>query len=106
MNLRPIKNILLASLFAVLTLHAAAVEPHEMLKSAVDEVLAIAYRGDPTTVRLSERIRPTLNRYFNFEAITRRANTGKIGDGKIFVMDLETALRIRTGEADAAAISG
>jgi phospholipid transport system substrate-binding protein len=73
MNLRPIKNILLASLFAVLTLHAAAVEPHEMLKSAVDEVLAIAYRSDPTTVRLSERIRPTLNRYFNFEAITRRA---------------------------------
>jgi nitrogen regulatory protein P-II 2 len=40
------------------------------------------------------------------EAITRAANTGKIGDGKIFVMDLETALRIRTGEKDVAAISG
>ena len=40
------------------------------------------------------------------EAISRAANTGKIGDGKIFVTDLETALRIRTGETDAAAISG
>src|SRR5215469_6102578 len=40
------------------------------------------------------------------EAITRSANTGKIGDGKIFVMDLMTAIRIRTGETDAAAISG
>jgi nitrogen regulatory protein P-II 2 len=40
------------------------------------------------------------------EAISRAANTGKIGDGKIFVMDLETAIRIRTGETDVAAISG
>jgi len=40
------------------------------------------------------------------EAISRAANTGKIGDGKVFVMDLETAIRIRTGELDEAAISG
>jgi nitrogen regulatory protein P-II 2 len=40
------------------------------------------------------------------EALTRSANTGKIGDGKIFVMDLEAAIRIRTGERDAAAITG
>jgi len=32
------------------------------------------------------------------EAITSAARTGKIGDGKIFVSDLEQALRIRTGE--------
>ncbi|MDA8390542.1 MAG: P-II family nitrogen regulator [Gammaproteobacteria bacterium] len=32
------------------------------------------------------------------EAITRAAGTGKIGDGKIFVLNLEEALRIRTGE--------
>jgi nitrogen regulatory protein P-II 2 len=38
------------------------------------------------------------------EAITRSAQTGKIGDGKIFVVDLERAVRIRTGELDAAAI--
>ena len=31
-------------------------------------------------------------------AITQAARTGKIGDGKIFVVDLEAALRVRTGE--------
>lgn len=40
------------------------------------------------------------------EAIQSSANTNKIGDGKIFVLDLESALRIRTGEQDAAAIAG
>ena len=39
-------------------------------------------------------------------AIQSAANTNKIGDGKIFVLDLERALRIRTGEEDAAAIAG
>ena len=33
------------------------------------------------------------------EAVSKAANTGKIGDGKIFVTDLEQAIRIRTGEA-------
>jgi nitrogen regulatory protein P-II 2 len=32
------------------------------------------------------------------EAITRVASTGKIGDGKIFVSNLEQVIRIRTGE--------
>ena len=40
------------------------------------------------------------------EAVVRSANTGKIGDGKVFVTDLEMALRIRTGERDAQAIAG
>ncbi len=40
------------------------------------------------------------------EAITNAANTGKIGDGKICVLDVETAIRIRTGERDAAAVAG
>ena len=40
------------------------------------------------------------------EAIVRSANSQKIGDGKVFVLDLEQALRIRTGERDAAAITG
>ena len=39
------------------------------------------------------------------ETITRAAKTGKIGDGKIFVHDLGTAVRIRTGERDSAAIA-
>ena len=38
------------------------------------------------------------------EAIAGAARTGKIGDGKIFVLDLERALRIRTGETDATAL--
>ncbi len=38
------------------------------------------------------------------EAISKAAYTGKIGDGKIFVYDLEQAVRIRTGEADSEAI--
>ena len=33
------------------------------------------------------------------QAIASSATTGKIGDGKIFVLDLETAIRIRTGES-------
>ena len=38
------------------------------------------------------------------DAIVRAARTGKIGDGKIFVLPLEQAIRIRTGETDAEAI--
>ncbi len=38
------------------------------------------------------------------EAIVGAAKTGKIGDGKVFVYDLEQAVRIRTGEADADAL--
>jgi nitrogen regulatory protein P-II 2 len=40
------------------------------------------------------------------QAIATAANTGKIGDGKIFVVDLEAATRIRTGETGAEAIAG
>ncbi|MGE5476341.1 MAG: P-II family nitrogen regulator [Bacteroidales bacterium] len=38
------------------------------------------------------------------EAITNAARTGKIGDGKIFVQDLASAIRIRTGEAGSEAL--
>ncbi|MGZ8192303.1 MAG: P-II family nitrogen regulator [Methylobacter sp.] len=38
------------------------------------------------------------------ETIVRSANTGKIGDGKIFVTDLEQVIRIRTGETGEDAI--
>jgi len=38
------------------------------------------------------------------EAISRSANTGKIGDGKIFVLPVAEAVRIRTGERDERAI--
>jgi nitrogen regulatory protein P-II 2 len=38
------------------------------------------------------------------DAITAAAKTGQIGDGKIFVLAIESAVRIRTGETDAAAL--
>ena len=38
------------------------------------------------------------------ETIQKSANTGQIGDGKIFVVDLQTAVRIRTGDAGADAL--
>ena len=38
------------------------------------------------------------------EAIRSSAHTGQIGDGKIFVLDLNSAVRIRTGETDTAAL--
>ena len=38
------------------------------------------------------------------EAIQAAANSGKIGDGKIFVYELERVMRIRTGELDADAL--
>jgi nitrogen regulatory protein PII len=38
------------------------------------------------------------------EAILRTAKTGKVGDGKIFVIDLQRVIRIRTGEIDQSAL--
>jgi nitrogen regulatory protein P-II 1 len=38
------------------------------------------------------------------EAISNVARTGKIGDGKVFVLDLEKALRVRTGETNEEAL--
>ena len=45
-----------------------------------------------------EQVEPTL------EAIIGAANTGKIGDGKIFVSSLEQVIRIRTGETGESAV--
>ncbi|MEX0759730.1 MAG: P-II family nitrogen regulator [Tistlia sp.] len=38
------------------------------------------------------------------ETVQKAANTGRIGDGKIFVLDITHAVRIRTGEIDAEAL--
>ena len=58
------------------------------------------YRGAEYEVKLLPKVKAVI------EAVQTTANTNKIGDGKIFVLDLERALRIRTGEQDAAAIAG
>ena len=69
------------------------------------------YRGAEYEVKLLPKVKleiavPTDVVEPVVEALQRTANTGKIGDGKVFVLDLERALRIRTGETDAAAIAG
>ena len=69
------------------------------------------YRGQEYEVKLLPKVRLEIAVSDDIveavtEAISRAANTGKIGDGKVFVMDLVGAMRIRTGELGAAAISG
>ena len=69
------------------------------------------YRGAEYEVKLLPKVRleiavPSDVADAVVEAVARTANSGKIGDGKVVVMDLEQALRIRTGDRDAAAITG
>jgi nitrogen regulatory protein P-II 2 len=67
------------------------------------------YRGAEYEVRLVPKVRLEIAAADELvegivAAAAAAANTGKIGDGKVFVLDLESALRIRTGERDADAI--
>jgi nitrogen regulatory protein P-II 2 len=67
------------------------------------------YRGAEYEVRLVPKVRLEIAVSSDLapaiiDAIISSANTGKIGDGKIFVLDLQSALRIRTGERDDEAI--
>ena len=68
------------------------------------------YRGTTVKMGLSEKVRfeiavsdafvdPTV------EALCEGARTGEVGDGKIFVLPLEQAVRIRTGETDKGAVT-
>jgi len=67
------------------------------------------YRGAEYTVNFLPKVKielavPGDKAEAVVEAIQSAANTGAIGDGKIFVLDLEQAIRIRTGETDASAL--
>jgi phospholipid transport system substrate-binding protein len=75
MNLRLLKIAVFTAVLSALRLPAAesAADSHAMLKGAVDEVLAIAYDGAAASTPLSLRVRPVLEKYFNFEVITRKA---------------------------------
>ena len=68
------------------------------------------YRGTTVKVELSDKVRfeiavtdpfvqPTI------DALCEGARTGEVGDGKIFVVPCERAVRIRTGETDEAAVT-
>jgi nitrogen regulatory protein P-II 2 len=68
-----------------------------------------AYRGHITEVnlRMKTRLEIAVNDAFvkpTIDAIIKGARSGKIGDGKIFVVPLEECIRIRTGETGGDAI--
>ncbi len=68
------------------------------------------YRGTTVKMRLSEKIRFEIAVSEEFvkptiDALREGARTGEVGDGKIFVLDLEQAVRIRTGETDEGAVT-
>jgi len=67
------------------------------------------YRGFKETGNLMRKIRLEIAVNDNFveptiRAITKGAQTGKMGDGKIFILDLPECIRIRTGERGGVAI--
>jgi nitrogen regulatory protein P-II 1 len=68
------------------------------------------YRGTTVQMGLSEKVRFEIAVSDEFveptiEALCDGARTGEVGDGKIFVVPLERAVRIRTGESDQAAVT-
>jgi phospholipid transport system substrate-binding protein len=75
MNLRILFFFMVSTLVALVGAQAAepAVDATTMLRTAVNEVLAIAYDGQTATTPLAVRVRPALEKYFNFQAVTRRA---------------------------------
>ena len=67
------------------------------------------YRGAEYEVKLLPKVKleiavPDDIAQAIIEAISTTANTGKIGDGKVFVSDLQQVIRIRTGETGAEAL--
>jgi nitrogen regulatory protein PII len=68
------------------------------------------YRGTTVKMGLSEKLRFEIAVSDEFvdttvEALCSGGRTGEVGDGKIFVVPLERAVRIRTGESDHAAVT-
>ena len=68
------------------------------------------YRGTTVQVGLSDKVRFEIAVSDDFadatvEALCEGGRTGEVGDGKIFVVPLERAVRIRTGETDHGAVT-
>jgi nitrogen regulatory protein P-II 1 len=68
------------------------------------------YRGTTVKMGLSDKVRFEVAVSDSFvqptvSALCDGARTGEVGDGKIFVVPLEQAVRIRTGESDEAAVT-
>ena len=95
----------------------AALEEEEMILVTVSEVMgrgrqkgvAEIYRSHVERGGLLHKIKVEVavndsDLWLAVDAITRGARTGNIGDGKIFILDMEECLRIRTGETGVSAI--
>ena len=82
----------------------AVIQPHRI--DAVREALAaIGVQGlTVTEVRGFGRQKGQTEIYRGAETIGEAARTGRIGDGKVFVLDLEGVMRVRTGEMGADAL--
>jgi nitrogen regulatory protein P-II 1 len=68
------------------------------------------YRGTTVKMELADKVRFEIAVSDSFveptvEALRSSARTGEVGDGKIFVVALEQAIRIRTGETDHGAVT-
>ena len=68
------------------------------------------YRGTTVKMELSEKVRFEIGVSDHFveptvAAIVEGARTGEVGDGKIFVLPVDSVIRIRTGERDTAAVT-
>ena len=68
------------------------------------------YRGTTVKIGMSDKVRFEIGVSDGFvqatiDAICSTARTGEVGDGKIFVIPVERAVRIRTGETDEAAVT-
>jgi len=68
------------------------------------------YRGTTVKMGLQEKVRLEIGVSESFVAVTVKAiltsaRTGDVGDGKVFVIDVEQVHRIRTGERDEAAVT-
>ena len=68
------------------------------------------YRGTTVRIGLSEKVRFEIAVSDEFvqptiDALCDGGQTGEVGDGKIFVLDLEEVVRIRSGETDNAAVT-
>ena len=68
------------------------------------------YRGTTVQMSLAEKVRFEIAVSDDFvqptvDALTEGAHTGEVGDGKIFVVPLEQAVRIRTGDTDTRAVT-
>ena len=90
---------------------------HEIYKMSVTNAVGCgqqkgyheAYRGVDIEVNLLKKVRVEIAVNDSFvkqtvDAIISGAKTGTIGDGKIFIMDMEDCIRIRTGEKGSEAI--